>query len=113
MNKLIHGLIAVSFAFACLCLWGMLTLTSNTMLRMQAQPPAFTQFCIGLRPLFVVLPIMVAAYCLYVWIRKTDLLQRPWMPFFAATMGCLVVVTLPTMMAAWLPVIQFIGVIGK
>ena len=111
MNKLIHGLIAVSFAFACLCLWGMLTLTSHVPPRVAGQVPAFTQFCIGLRPLFVVLPVVAAAYCLYVWIRKTDH-RHSWVPFFATTMGCLMVVMLPTIIAVWLPVIQYIGVIG-
>jgi hypothetical protein len=111
MNKTIHGLIAAAFAFACWCLWGMLTLASKLMLRVSDHPPAFTELCVGLRPLFVVLPVLAAAYCLYVWIRKTDP-RRSWVPFFAATMGSLVVVMLPTLIAVWLPVIQFIGLAG-
>ena len=112
MNKIIHGLIAAFFAFACACLWGMLNLTSHAMLRVSDQPPAFTLFCVGLRPLFVALPIVAGAYCLYVWIRKTDV-RRSWVPFFAATMGSLVLVMLPTMIAVWLPVIQFIELTGR
>ena len=112
MNKIIHGLIAAGFAFACWCLWAMLKLTSHVMLRVSDHPPAFTQLCVELKPLLVVLPVLAAAYCLYVWIRKTD--HRPsWVPFFAATMGSLVLVMLPTMIAVWLPMIQFIELTGK
>jgi hypothetical protein len=112
MNKLIHGLIAAFFAFACLCLWGMLNLTSHVMFRVSDNPPAFTQFCIGLKPLYVVLPIVAVAYCFYVWIRKADT-RRSWVSFFAATMGSLVVVMLPTLLAIWLPVIQFMDIATK
>ena len=112
MNKAIHGIIAASFAFACCCLWSMLNLTLHVMLRVSDHPPAFTQLCVGLRPLFVVLPVVAAAYCVYVWIRKADL-RRSWVPFFAATMGSLVLVMLPTLLAVWLPVIQFIGMTGQ
>jgi hypothetical protein len=112
MNKVIHDLITTFFAVACWCLWGMLTLISNVMLRVSDQPPAFTRFCVGLRPLFVVLPIVAAVYCLYVWIRKQDI-RRSWVGFFAATMSSLVLVMLPTMIAVWLPVFQFIELTGK
>jgi len=57
------------------------------------------------RPLLVVLPILAAAYCIYVWVRKTDE-RRSWVGFFAATMCALVLVTLPTMVAAYLPLIE-------
>jgi len=67
--------------------------------------PAFTQLCIRFRPLLVVLPILAAAYCIYVWVRKTDE-RRSWVGFFAATMCALVLVTLPTMVAAYLPLIE-------
>jgi hypothetical protein len=112
MNKLIHGLIAAFFAFACLCLWAMLNLTEHIMFRVTENPPGFTQFCIGLKPLFVVLPILAVAYCIYVWIRKADT-RRSWISFFAATMGSLVVVMLPTLLAVLLPVIQFMELTVK
>jgi hypothetical protein len=112
MNKTIHGLIVAFFALACWCLWGMLTLISHVTPRISDQPPAFTQFCFELRPLLVVLPVLAATYCLYVWIRKADA-RRSWVPFFAVTMAGLVLVMLPTMLASWLPVIQFIAITGK
>lgn len=112
MNKFIHGLIAAFFGFACLCLWGMLNLTSVVMFRVSENPPAFTRFCIGLKPLFVVLPIIAVAYCFYVWIRKADL-RRSWVSFFAATMGSLVLILMPTLIAVWLPVIQFIELTAR
>jgi hypothetical protein len=112
MNKTIHGLITACFAFACWCLWGMLTLISRITLRVPDYPPGFTELWLRLRPLFVVLPVVAAAYCVYVWIRKTDS-RRSWVPFFAAAVGSLVLVMLPTMIAIWLPVIQFIELTGK
>ena len=107
MNKIIHGVIAGFFAFACWCLWGMLTLISQVMGRVSEHPPGFTQIIVGLRPLFVILPIVAATYCFFVWVRKPDS-RHPWVPFFAGAMGILMLVTLPTMIAVWLPVIQFI-----
>ena len=112
MYKVIHGLITALFAFACFCLWGMLGLTSHVVLRVSDHPPAFTQLWVSLRPLFVVLPALAAAYCVYVWIRKSDS-GRSWVPYFAAIMGSLVSVMLPTMIAVWLPVMQFIELTRK
>ena len=107
MNRLIHGLIAVFFGVACWFLWGVLTLTSNVMLRISDHPPAFTQLCVSLRPVLVVLPALAAGYCLLVWIRKAEVVNS-WFGFLASTMMALVLVLIPTMIAIWLPVIQFI-----
>jgi hypothetical protein len=107
MNKIIHGLIALFLSLACLCLWGMLNIISHTMLRVAAHPPGFTQLCVELRPLIFVLPALAVIYCVYVWLGKKSI-QHSWMPFFAAAMGSLVLVGLPVIIAAWLPVIQFI-----
>ena len=112
MNKIIHGLIAVLFAFACCCLWGMLTLISHVLPRVSDDPPAFTELCVGLRPLLIVLPVLAAAYSLYVSIQKAKI-RRSWVPFCTATAGSLVTITLPTLIAVGLPVIQFIELTGK
>lgn len=112
MNKFIHGVIMAFFGFACLCLWGMLNLTSVVMFRVSENPPAFTRLWVGLKPLFVVLPILALAYCLVVWIRQADV-RRTWVSFFAATMGSLVLILMPTLIAVWLPVIQFIELAAR
>lgn len=103
MNKLIHAGILAVFGIACWIVWGMLTLTSHV--RTDGTPlPAFTRLCIGLRPVAVALPIIAAAYCVYVWVRKPGP-SRSWIGFFAATMCALVLVTLPTFVAAYLPLV--------
>jgi len=61
---------------------------------------------------FAVLPFIAAAYCIYVWIRKTDG-RRSWVSFFAATMGVLVVVTLPTFVAMYLPLVAQLEHLAK
>ena len=53
------------------------------------------------------LPLLAAAYCLFVWIRKADG-QKSWVGFFASTMSALVLLTYPVMIAAWLPLIDLL-----
>jgi hypothetical protein len=104
MNKLMHAVILAVFAIACLFVWGMLTVTTHV--RTDGTPlPAFTVLCLSLRPFVVALPIIAAAYCIYVWVRKADA-TRSWIGFFAATMCTLVLVTLPTFVAAYLPLVD-------
>lgn len=107
MNKLIHGLITGGLALACWFLWGMLHLTEGYMHRISFHPPAFTQLWIGFQPVFIILPILALAYCVYVWCRKADPC-RSWVGFFAATTGALMLTLLPTLIAVWLPMVKFI-----
>jgi len=51
----------------------------------------------------VALPILAAVYCVWVWFRKADRVP-PWIGFFAATTGLLVVV-LAAILAAYLPLL--------
>ncbi len=106
MNKAIHGLIVVVFAISCLCLWGMLSIVGHLTARMSL--PGFTQFCVGLKPLLYVLPILAAGYCGYVWCSKEGA-RRSWVGFFAGTMSALVLVTMPTILATWLPLIDVLA----
>ena len=64
--------------------------------------PGFTQLCVGLRPIMVMLPIVAAVYCLWIWYRKADKLPS-WIGFLAVLMGVWVLVTLPAVIAAYLP----------
>ena len=61
-----------------------------------------TMLCVSLRPVLVAIPILAAVYCLWVWFRKGDRLPS-WIGFFATTMGFLALVTIPAMLAAYLP----------
>jgi hypothetical protein len=67
--------------------------------------PGFTELCISLRPVVIALPILAAAYCVWVWFRKAGRVPS-WVGFFAATMGMLVLVALPAMVAAYLPLLS-------
>ncbi len=114
MNKAIHASIVLFFGVCCWFLWGILTLTLHTTQRFLAgsQIPEFTRLCIGLRPLLVVLPMVALGWCLYSWFRKTQA-RESWIGFFASTMAVLVLVMLPTLIAAWLPLISIIAKIGR
>jgi len=113
MNKAIHGLIALLFAVGCWFLWGILTLTLHTAQRFLAgaQIPEFTRLCISLRPLFVVLPVLSLAWCVFAWFRKAQA-RDTWVGYFATNIGVLVLVMLPTLIAAWLPLISIIEKVG-
>src|ERR1035441_41824 len=102
MNKLIHGLIAAVFGITCLWLSWMLTLILDFTGETNAQLPGLTRFCLSLRPLLLVLPVLALGYCVYVWFSKNDA-RKSWVGFFAGTMMVLVFVMVPTIIAAWLP----------
>jgi hypothetical protein len=103
MKKLIHALILAVFGYGCLFASVMLNL-APAVRRANPSLPAFTVLCVSLRPVVVALPILAAAYCLWVWFRKADRVPS-WVGFFAATMGVLVVVVLPAVLAAYLPLL--------
>jgi hypothetical protein len=105
MNRLAHTFFLAIFGIACWFLWGVLTLASNA--GRHAILPGFTTFCcIALRPLMIVLPILATAYCVWIWLRRTD--RTPsWVAFFAVTTGVLILVTLPTLVAAYLPLVDY------
>jgi glycerol-3-phosphate acyltransferase PlsY len=76
------------------------------------QLPAFTRLCMVAGPRLVGgLAILAAAYCLWVWFRKTEA-RASWVGFLATTMASLVFVLLPTMVAMYLPVIDAINQLG-
>jgi uncharacterized membrane protein len=70
------------------------------------QLPAFTTFCIGLGTWVVVaLPIVATAYCLSVWIRKGEN-RNSWVAFLATATAALSFVTLPSIVAIYLPLVN-------
>ena len=106
MNKIAHALVLAVFGIACFFLWGILALAPH--IGHGQALPAFTLFCVKLQPVMIALPIMAAAYCLWIWFRKAERLPS-WVGFFAATMSVLVLVTLPTLIAAYLPLIKAVN----
>jgi hypothetical protein len=100
MNKFMHSVVLVVFAIACGLVWLLMKLP---LLLGPGHPlPGFTELCVSLRPLVILLPIMATAYCLWICFRKTQRLPS-WIGFLAVTMGVLVFVTLPAVIAASLP----------
>ena len=110
MNKFIHALILVSFGFGCWCLWGVLKLTGHPLPGGSALP-AFSQLCVNLRPVLIVPPALAAMYCLYVWVRRAENQPR-WIGFFATVVMLLLLLTIVTFIAAWLPLVKVIELRG-
>jgi hypothetical protein len=107
MKKFIHALILVVFSIGCLSTWLVLSLITNSWLPGKALP-GLTILCINFRPLLIALPVVAAMYCLWVWFRRADRVPS-WMDFFAATMGSLVLVAFPAMLAAYLPLLSYVA----
>ena len=107
MNKLAHGIVLAFFATTCWFFWAVLQMPSMVSLKGQAlQLPAFTKFCIALGTwMAVVLPIVAAAYCLWVWIRKGEN-RSSWVAFLATATAALLFVTLPSIVAIYLPLVN-------
>ena len=106
MKKLALILILAVFGVACFFLWGILHLAGAV--GHGHALPFFTQFCVGLRPVLIVLPVLAAAYCLWILFRKAERLPS-WVAFFATAMSVLVLVTLPTLIAAYLPLVNSVN----
>jgi hypothetical protein len=100
MKKFIHAIILAVFGYGCWFTWGILHL-APAVRRADPALPAFTILCINLRPVVVALPVVAAAYCVWVWFRKADRVPS-WVGFFAAATGALVLMALPALLAAYL-----------
>ena len=107
MNKFIHAIILALFGISCWFVWAILTLSMHIGGDGHVLP-GFTRLCLGLRPVLSVLPVLAAAYCVYVWARKNDG-RLPWIGFFAAATGALVLVMLPAFIAVYLPLLDSIN----
>ena len=108
MNKLLHGIVLAVFAFAC---WSVSIILKLPMMLVPGgnHPlPAFSRFCMELGPMvWVGLTVLALVYCLAVWVRKTD--KAPsWVAFLATTMSVVVLWMLPTVIAIYLPIIDFL-----
>src|SRR3989442_9680263 len=70
MNKVLHAVILAVFTAACSLVWLLMKLP--LLLGPNHPLPGFTALCVNLRPIMIALPIMAAAYCVWVWFRKSD-----------------------------------------
>lgn len=118
MNKVMHAVVLAVFAGACWFLSLILRLPSMVqpaIARLPSVPPgqavlpAFTRFCMAIGPiLLVTLALLALGYCIYVWVRKAE---RPpsWTGFLATTMSALVLVLLPSVVAIYIPLVDFLN----
>ena len=110
LNKVAHGVILALFWAACWLVWALLQLP--LMIRMHGAPlplPGFTILCRAVGPgLVIAMSALATGYCLWVWFSKRD---RPgsWVGFLATATGSLFLVTLPVMVAIYLPLVGAIG----
>jgi len=58
--------------------------------------------------LLAVFAILALSYCIYVWVSKAER-QAPWIGFLATTMSALVLLVLPTVVAIYLPLVDFLN----
>ena len=109
LNLFIHGLILLFFSVCCWFLWGILHFPHMITRTLQGRPlPAFTQLVVSCGAYLAVPPLLAVVYCAYVWMRKS-LASSSWMGFFAVTLAILMLLTLPTFIAVFLPVIGFMN----
>jgi len=75
----------------------------------QAVLPAFTRACMAAGPVLLAMLALVAiAYCIYIWMRNSER-PAPWTGFLATTMSALVLVLLPTVVAIYIPLVDFLN----
>ncbi len=118
MNKLLHALVLVFFTGACWFLALMLKLPLMVQATTPRLPsvrpgeivlPAFTRLCMAAGPiLLAALALSAVAYCIYVWTRKAGS-RATWIGFLATAMSALVLVVMPTVVAMYLPLVDFIN----
>src|SRR3954470_11997666 len=98
MRKITHILITLTFAFACISLWAMLTALGKVSANGSQNIPAFTRLCLGWSPLLLMLPVPVVGYCLYALSRRQQTEQSS-TTFLAWTMSALCLVFFPVLLA--------------
>lgn len=113
LNKLAHGVVLAFFGVACWFVWVVLQLPGMVRLHgVELHLPAFTRLCINLGTWIVVgLAIAATTYCLRVWIRKADN-RSSWVGFLATVTAALLFVTLPTIVAIYLPLVNALQHLG-
>lgn len=107
LNKIIHGLILCYFTLGCWFIWGMVQLG-----RMVGAGrgeghllPFFTRWWLSAVDLWYVPPLLAAMYCVLVWLRPPAA-RHSWFGFFAIMTALLVLLLVPAVVAASLPMID-------
>jgi hypothetical protein len=107
VNKFAHGVVLLFFGVACWFVSVLLRLPAMVGLRGIAyEPPAFTRFCMNVGPpLLIGLGAVATVYCLWVWFSHADA-RKSWVGFLAVATAVLFVLTLPVIIALYLPLVD-------
>ena len=107
LNKLAHGIVLVLFLVACWFVWALLQLPLMVRLHGVAlQLPAFTRLCMGIGPSIIIgLAVLATGYCVWVWFKKGET-TGSWVGFLATATGSLFFITLPIVVAIYLPLVS-------
>ena len=119
MSKMMHAVVLVVFGGACwfmslilklpLMVQPIMAKLPSTSPGQPAPLPAFTRLCMAAGPVLLAgLALLALGYCIYVWIRRVER-PAPWTAFLATTMSALVVVLLPTVVAIYIPLVDFLN----
>jgi hypothetical protein len=113
LNKLAHGIVLIFFGVACWLVWALLQLPRMVRLRgVETALPGFTKLCMDVGPgLLIGLAALATGYCVWVWLRKSET-QRSWVGFLATVTGFLFLVTLPIVVAIYLPLVSALQTLG-
>jgi hypothetical protein len=104
MRKLASAFVLGVFGVSCGLAWAMTTLMLEVRNAGRVLPH-FTNLCIRLRPLLIILPIVAAAYWLWLWFDKEEKTTRR-MGFVVVTMALLIVFVLPAIGTSYLLMID-------
>jgi hypothetical protein len=111
MTKVSNALVFGVFAGSCLIARAMLTLMLEVRNAGRVLP-FWTNQCISLRPLLLLMPIAAAAYCLWLCLRKGESASRG-TAFVVATMTPLILFVLPAIATSYLPMMYLVrAVVG-
>ena len=107
MNKIAYGIVLAFFGMACWLVWALLQLPLMVKLHgVELHLPGFTRFCMGVGPFIVGgLGTLAMGYCIWVWSRKGEP-RASWVGFLATATGSLFLVTLPIVVALYLPLVN-------
>ncbi len=111
LNTIVHGIILVFFSISCWFLWGIThipQMMAGASVRQGRSLPQFSQFVMESGAWLVVPPVLAAIYCVCVWTQKSRR-QNSWAGFFATTMAVLILLALPIVVGAMLPMVDFIN----
>jgi uncharacterized membrane protein len=108
MNKMLHAVILAFFAGGCWFLSLMLKMPMMVAGPRAVMPP-FARVCVSYGPLVAAgLVLSALGYCVYIWTRKEGR-RANWVGFFATVVSALLVVLMPTVVAMYITVADFIN----